>query len=244
MGELKFDLAAAVFSNAVPGHFAGALASGMLAGAMIGMERQWRQRMAGLRTNTLVAAGAALFVLLSTAFGSGDPSRVAAQVVSGIGFLGAGVIMRDGLNVSGINTAATLWCSAACGSLAGAGLFWYALAGAVMVVAVNTVLRSVSHRIDRSPGSGEEVSTPYRVEAVVSSDREAQIRALLVQSLAASEGTLRSVESEDLSEFEGERVRIRAEVTAEGTSTESVEKAVGRLSMDPSVYSAAWRHAG
>ncbi|MDG4860391.1 MgtC/SapB family protein [Streptomyces sp. T-3] len=242
MRELNLDLAAAVFSNSVPGHFAGALASGMLAGAMIGMERQWRQRMAGLRTNTLVAAGAALFVLLSTAFGSGDPSRVAAQVVSGIGFLGAGVIMRDGLNVSGINTAATLWCSAACGSLAGAGLYWYALAGALMVVAVNTVLRSVSHRIDRSPGSGEEVTTPYRVEAVVASDREAQIRALLVQSLAASEGTLRSVESESLSE--GGRVRIRAEVTAEGTSTESVEKAVGRLSMDPSVYSAAWRHAG
>ncbi|MFC7305717.1 MgtC/SapB family protein [Streptomyces monticola] len=235
-------LAGSLTSAFAAGHFAGALGAGMLAGALIGIERQWRQRMAGLRTNTLVAAGAALFVLLSSSFGSGDPSRVAAQVVSGIGFLGAGVIMRDGLNVSGINTAATLWCSAAVGSLAGAGLPAYALAGAVAVVAVNTALRYVAHRIDRQPGSGVEVTTPYRVEAVVAADHEAQVRALLVQSLTASDGTLRSVESEDLPE--DNRVRIRAEVTAEGTSTESVEKAVGRMSMDPSVFSAAWRHAG
>ena len=82
-------------------------------GAIIGSERQVRQRMAGLRTNALVALGAASFVIFSQLFPNEvSPTRVAAQVVSGIGFLGAGIIFRDGFNVHGLNTAATLWCSA------------------------------------------------------------------------------------------------------------------------------------
>lgn len=90
-------------------------------GAIIGFERQWRQRMAGLRTNTLVAIGAASFVIFERLYGNGSSTQVAAQVVSGIGFLGAGIIFREGLHVSGLNTAATLWCSAAVGLLTGSG---------------------------------------------------------------------------------------------------------------------------
>ena len=90
------------------------LGAAFLLGGVIGFERQWRQRLAGLRTNTLVALGAATFVLFAGLFpGEGSPTRVAAQVVSGIGFLGAGIIFKEGFNVSGLNTAATLWCSAA-----------------------------------------------------------------------------------------------------------------------------------
>src|SRR5258707_7482603 len=90
--------------------------------AAIGFERQWRIRLAGLRTNTLVALGAASFVVFAALVpGEGSPTRVAAQVVSGIGFLGAGLIFREGMSVRGLNTAATLWCSAAIGVLAGAG---------------------------------------------------------------------------------------------------------------------------
>jgi len=89
--------------------------------AVIGFERQWRNRLAGLRTNTLVSLGAATFVIFAAVVpGDASPTRVAAQVVSGIGFLGAGLIFREGLNVRGLNTAATLWCSAAIGALAGA----------------------------------------------------------------------------------------------------------------------------
>src|SRR5258708_5271144 len=90
--------------------------------AAIGFERQWRNRLAGLRTNTLVALGAASFVVFAALVpGEGSPTRVAAQVVSGIGFLGAGLIFREGMSVRGLNTAATLWCSAAIGVLAGVG---------------------------------------------------------------------------------------------------------------------------
>ncbi|MGO8955309.1 MAG: MgtC/SapB family protein [Rhodomicrobium sp.] len=89
-----------------------------MAGAAIGAEPQWHQKMAGLRTNALGAGG---FVAFSAAAGQGDPTRIAAQVVSGIGFLGAGIILREGINVRGLNTAATLWCSAMAGTFAGGG---------------------------------------------------------------------------------------------------------------------------
>jgi putative Mg2+ transporter-C (MgtC) family protein len=135
------------------------LGAGVGLGAVIGFERQYRARMAGLRTNALVAVGATLFVLLSANGFSGataDPTRVAAQIVSGIGFLGAGVIMRDGLNVRGLNTAATLWCSAAVGALAGAGMFTVALAGTGLVVVVNVALRAAGRVVDRRPDTGDE----------------------------------------------------------------------------------------
>jgi putative Mg2+ transporter-C (MgtC) family protein len=112
------------------------LATGVGCGALIGVERQWRARMAGLRTNALVATGATLFVLYSEAVGdTGSPTRVASCVVSGIGFLGGGVILRDGAGVRGLDTAATLWCSAAVGVLAASGKLGLAVLGTVAVLA-------------------------------------------------------------------------------------------------------------
>ena len=104
-------------------------------GTFIGVERQIRQRNAGLRTNILVSIGAAAFTILSYSMTTGthDPSRVAAQIVSGIGFLGGGLILKDGLTVRGLNTAATIWCSAACGTLSGVGLYKEA---AILVICV------------------------------------------------------------------------------------------------------------
>ncbi|MER3554881.1 MAG: magnesium transporter [Meiothermus sp.] len=116
-------------------------------GAAIGFERSRRQGLAGIRTNALVACGAAQFVMLSGLMGAGDPTRIAAQVVSGVGFLGAGVILRDGgISVRGLNTAATLWGAAAVGSLSGAGFILYALPGTLAIVFANLVLRGLELR--------------------------------------------------------------------------------------------------
>ena len=104
-------------------HFAIRLLLAIALGATVGLERQWRQRMAGTRTNALVAAGAAAFVMCGLLLDN-DPSargRIVSYVVSGVGFLGAGVIFKDGANVRGLNTAATIWCSAAIGALSGLG---------------------------------------------------------------------------------------------------------------------------
>ncbi len=120
-------------------------------GALVGAERQWRSRGAGLRTNALVSLGSALFVILGAYSFAGvdaDPTRVAAQVASGIGFLGAGVILKEGASVSGLNTAATLWASAAVGCLAGGGLYGVAATGALCIVVGNVLLRKIAALID------------------------------------------------------------------------------------------------
>ncbi len=108
-------------------------------GAAVGLERQWSNKSAGLRTNTLVALGASIFVItgMLTTQDVGDPSRVIGQVVSGMGFLGAGVIFRHGVNVQGLTTAATLWCSAALGTLAGLGYYAFAILCAALVISIN-----------------------------------------------------------------------------------------------------------
>src|SRR5882757_11332505 len=221
------------------------LAAGVGLGTVIGFERQYRARMAGLRTNALVAGGATLFVLLSAhgfTGGDADPTRVAAQIVSGIGFLGAGVILREGLTVRGLNTAATLWCSAAVGSLAGAGLYSVAVAGTVAVVAVNIVLRPVGRVVDRRPDTGAETPTSYEFLAVTDDASEAHVRALLVQALARTDFALRSVTSTNVDTNGGNgRVEVRAQLSAEQRDDKQMETAISRLSLEPSVTSVRWQ---
>src|SRR5579872_2542990 len=129
--------------------FAMRMAVAVVCGFAIGAERQLRQRTAGLRTYTLVSVGSALFVLVGVLTpGDSSPTRIAGQIVTGIGFLGAGVIMHSGMSVRGLNTAATIWCSSAVGTLAGSGYVWHASVGAV-VLAVNVLLRPLVYHINR-----------------------------------------------------------------------------------------------
>lgn len=123
----------------------------LVLGAAIGFERQWRHKMAGVKTNALVSLGSALFILLAAKI-TGDNSssaRIAAQIVTGIGFLGAGAIMKEGFNVSGLNTAATIWCSGAVGCLAGLGFWYEASIGTFFVIISHLVLRPVENRIEK-----------------------------------------------------------------------------------------------
>lgn len=158
----------------------------LLLGGIIGFERQWRQRLAGLRTNTLVALGAAIFVVFASQFSDESPTRVAAQVVTGIGFLGAGVIWKEGVNVSGLNTAATLWCSSAVGLLAGTGHWGLSLVAAGLVVGVNLILRPLVQLVNRQPLESAEVETSYIVTVTCRGTEEANIRALLCKALASA----------------------------------------------------------
>ena len=215
------------------------LAVATLMGACIGFERQWRQRMAGLRTNTLVAIGAASFVLFSGLFpGEDSPTRMAAQVVSGIGFLGAGIIFREGLHVTGLNTAATLWCSAAVGLLAGSGHPLHAALATGFVVLVNLTLRPLVRIINRQPLIQAESDLHYRVRVVCRSPEEAHIRALLLQSTGNGQLSLRRLESNDLGE--SGRVEVTAQLTAQSKSDAILEQVVGRLSLEPTVSAATW----
>jgi putative Mg2+ transporter-C (MgtC) family protein len=217
------------------------LSVALLCGGLIGTERQWRQRLAGLRTNTLVALGAASFVIFSMVFEDEvSPTRVAAQVVSGIGFLGAGIIFREGLSVRGLNTAATLWCSAAVGVLAGAGAWIFAALVTAMVIFVNLALRPLVQRLNRQPSAGAEQAEDYTVEIVCRTQAEAHVRALMFAGFAEGGLHLRALDSADI---EGsDRVRVLAEVQAEGRARPAVEAVVGRLSLEPAITAARWRH--
>lgn len=118
----------------------------VLLAAVVGVERELSAQPAGLRTHVLVSLGAALFALTGAAVVHTDPTRVAAQVVSGIGFLGGGAILREGVSVRGLTTAATLWASAAIGLASGLGVYRPAVFAAVIAVAVTAGLRAVERR--------------------------------------------------------------------------------------------------
>ena len=140
------------------------IGAALLMGVAIGMERQFRQHPAGLRTNALVCVGAALFVSLSGMLDhEASPSRMAAAVVSGIGFLAGGVILREGMTVKGMNTAATLWCSAAVGSLAGAGFPLQGLRGTAAVLLLHATLRPVSRWVDRGMKTATDIEMYYQM---------------------------------------------------------------------------------
>lgn len=164
-------------------------------GTLIGAERQYRQRSAGLRTNVLVAVGASAFVDLANHLTGSDGSvRVIAYVVSGIGFLGAGVIMKEGMNVRGLNTAATLWASAAVGCCAGADMVAQAALLTLFVLGGNTLLRPLVNAIDRIPIVEQSTEASYDVLITTDSGSVASVREFLLEKLEAANYPVRDIE--------------------------------------------------
>lgn len=218
-------------------HLAGATALG----AVVGLEREWRQRMAGTRTNALVAAGAAAFVMAGWLLGD-DPSaagRAASYVVSGVGFLGAGVIFKDGANVRGLNTAATIWCSAAIGVLAGLNSLHFAAILALIVLVTNIALRPLACKIHPVLPVPEPVEAMYEIVLTCHSSDETHVRTLLLATISQEPVTaLRAIHSDD--EEGGARTRLRADIGTRGRQNELVERIAVRLSTEPGVTSLSW----
>jgi len=215
------------------------MATALLAGAAIGAERQWHQKMAGLRTNALVALGAGGFVAFSAAVGQGDPTRIAAQVVSGIGFLGAGIILREGINVRGLNTAATLWCSAMAGTFAGGGYYLLSLGAAGFVVAINLAMRPLVLTLNRQGrGTAEESEARYTISVTCRGTEEAHVRSLLLHAVSQAGLGLRRIESEDLVDIA--KVCVTAETASGPRKDAALEQIVGRLSLEPFVTAVSW----
>jgi putative Mg2+ transporter-C (MgtC) family protein len=213
----------------------------LLLGIAIGLERQWRQRMAGLRTNALVAVGAALFASISILMNAkANPTQVAAYVVSGIGFLAGAVIFKEGLSVRGLNTAATLWATAAVGTLSGSGFIVEAAIGAVAIVGANVLLRPIVQRINRQPLDQSELSQSYEIAVACQGTVEEIVRAALLSQVRATTLVLRSLESHDL---DAARVEVRATVVTTNRADTKLERIVGRLSRDPAIVAASWRIA-
>ena len=211
----------------------------LLLGASIGFERQWHQKMAGLRTNALVALGACGFVVFGVLLGSGDPTRIAGQVVTGIGFLGAGVILREGINVHGLNTAATLWCSAMVGIFAGGGMFAASMLAAGFVIVTNLFLRPLTRRLNSRILTATNVETQYRVEITSRAAEEAHVRSVLLHALSQAGLGLRRIDSEDIPDTS--KVAVTAQAVSASRNDTALEQIAGRLSLEPYVSAITWQ---
>jgi len=220
------------------------LFAALLLGAAVGVERQWRQKNAGLRTNTLVSLGAAAFVLLSIEIGGDATGRIASYVVSGIGFLGAGVIMKDGLNVHGLNTAATIWCSAAVGALSGLGLYPQASVVALAIIFTHLIFRPIGQKIAFLTFNKSAASqTEYLLTIGCGIDIENHIRVLLMQMLSSNEKLLLSSLSSD-DTVATNTVVIRAIVRAIGQQDSLIERMASRLTIEERVTKISWEIIG
>jgi putative Mg2+ transporter-C (MgtC) family protein len=218
--------------------FALRLAVGVGCGSLIGIERQWRARMAGLRTNALVATGATLFVLYAAATEDSSPTRVASYVVSGIGFLGGGVILREGFNVRGLNTAATLWCSAAVGVLAASGHPVFALIATGTVVAVHLLGRPLGRLIDHDNSDEEDEGLqPYQVQVICRPKSAKYARAQIVQHASGNDITLRGIHTGQAGD---DKVALTAHLLMDGHPPARLERLVGELSLQPGIYAVHW----
>ena len=213
----------------------------MLLGGAIGFERQWNQGMAGLRTNTLVAFGSACFVTIGIHMGD---DRVAAQLVSGIGFLGAGVILHEGPTIRGLNTAATLWCAAAAGALAGIGLRVEAAYAAIGVVLLNLGLRRLQAAINRWVPHPIDIETGYSIEIVCTFDGADGIDQMLSRGGTGLE--LRGLRREAVASEAGAQgqVRLTAELSAHTRLDAAIGSLVNEIGLLPGVMSARWAIAG
>lgn len=214
------------------------LAAAFILGGAIGLERQYRQRTAGLRTNVLVALGAAVFVDMANRIGGHDGAvRVVAYVVSGVGFLGAGVIMREEGNVRGINTAATLWGSAAVGAVAGADLILEAIVATIFVLAANTLLRPVVNTINRKPLDVPSVEATNTLHLIVDSAHQKHVLAQVNQMLEQSRYPAHDLEVRAFAEDE---VEIEATLAATSVDGDELDALLARFQSLPAVKQAFW----
>lgn len=209
-------------------------------GFIIGIERQWGQHPAGLRTNGLVALGAALFVSISALVGDDkSPTRIASYVVSGLGFLGGGVILRDGMNVKGINTAATIWCTGAVATLSGLGYYFEAIIGTIAILVVHLVLRPLVHWIDYRNLVSNTGSTSYLLTIECNEEQEKLIRSILIRHVGGNKMlNLKGISSR--SESDKDSI-IEADIFAPQRADQALEEIIARVSIEPGLKNIHWK---
>lgn len=218
-------------------HIVAALAMGLA----IGLERQLQHHPAGLRTNALVCTGAALFVSLSLLMQeTSTPTRMASYIISGIGFLAGGVILREGLNVRGMNTAATMWCSAAVGTLVGSGFPIHGLIGTITVLVVHIGLRPLDRWLDSHSRAAKNVEMSYQVRLVCDADQEGTIRTILLRHVnTCPKMTVLGISTKEADHHESKQ--IVADIHAIERLDHEMQEVVSRMTIEPGVRSVSWR---
>ena len=205
-------------------------------GSLIGLERQYRRKIAGIRTITLVSLGAFLFVTISTLSKTSDMTRIAAQVVSGIGFLGAGVILRDGINIRGLNTAATLWCSAAVGALTALGLLVEATIGVAYILSANIFLRFISRKLLRKTIHTQK--TNYNFTILCFEEKEKELKNILAQKLKLNQIIIKSFTNKKLDN----NIQLDIEFDAEKSFSNEINTLINKLCLEEGIISVKYNN--
>ncbi|MCX7998821.1 MAG: MgtC/SapB family protein [Leptospiraceae bacterium] len=214
------------------------MTSAFILGGIIGVERQYRQRTAGFRTNVLVAVGASLFVdIANRTFGPEGTVRVISYVVSGIGFLGAGVIMRGEGNVRGLNTAATLWGSAAVGASTGADLLVEAVLGTFFILSANTFLRPIVNFINRKPVDLQETEMNIYISVIVEQLEQEEFKQKLELLLKENHLPILNLE---IQPFGNEFAEISVTLILTFIDTKSLDEIIAQIKKYPEVKHAYW----
>lgn len=234
--------------------------SALALGTAIGVERQFRQCTTGLRTNALVSVGSCLFVMSAFLLSNPDGAiRIASYVVSGIGFVGAGTIMKDGTKVRGLSTATTLWGSASLGVLCGIGFPEHAFIGVLVILFANIVLKKIANSIntyifhkqttqilvndngeskDETPVTSDEEIT-YEIAILCRKREEGRIRRLVLILLSELPLMLRSLHS-SLDENDPNKINVYADLTSCTPQQLQLEKIVALVSMEKGVSAISW----
>lgn len=206
-------------------------------GVAIGFERQWRQRAAGLHTSSLVAIGAALFALLDIVLNAGDTTRIVAGVVTGVGFIAGGVILKSGSNITGLNTAATMWATAAVGALAGFGLYWESAAAAITIVVLNLLLQPVADAIDWRSKRTLRSEVQYRLRVLCEDSARPAVNGAILKTIGASPLALQSLTQ---TRIDGTLVEFEADILSPRRDDETLENLSSALVSLPGVRRSDW----
>lgn len=199
----------------------------------IGLERLSGRHATGLRTNVLVCIGAFLFSSYAFSVDATDKTRMAAQVVSGIGFLGAGVIMKDGTNIKGLTTAATLWCNAAIGILCSAGLLKEAITGCIFILFSNIFLKYLNYKISTNYNQKETYVFKIRCEQ----ERENKIRNQITKATKNKNIKLTNIEVKTL---ENGNSKIYATISSNLDFNYLIDKLMNTIASEKGILSVGW----
>lgn len=210
----------------------------LVLGFLIGLERQLTRHPAGIRINVLICMGTCFFTLFPISFNSDQVFRVGSSIISGVGFLCSGVIFKDNTTVRGMNTAATLWCTAAIGILSSTGNYFIAISATIILILSNLILRPLARRINPI-GLTDEIEREYKISITCIEDTEPEIRQLLINSSTACKTLfLSNLESGDVV---GEKVEVIATYLSMGKpKIRILEDIVGKTLTNTKVVSAGW----
>jgi putative Mg2+ transporter-C (MgtC) family protein len=220
--------------------FVGNVGLALIFGTLIGVERQVRKHPAGLRTNALVSVGAALFVSLAQLLNdTNSPTRIASYIVSGVGFLGGGVILKEGITVRGLTTAAGLWCSAAVGTLAGTGFGLHGAVGTVFVLIVLIVLRPLANWVDARQRHVGVAEADYQIRVACEAKDGLGVRTILLRHVNGHAGLVMNGITTRKKKTR-KRVIVLANVHAKPADDKSIQEIISRLMIEPGVLAARW----